>query len=306
MRRKTYIELLIEQIENLRKDTRKMDYESKLKVILAMYDQALDMLSSRMTPSQMAADITAQECGIVSMFFRQYLSGATHVYKIARNFGQHLNKTKLDVPTKLMPVKVGKTYMLEFPENIVFFGPDGEVYHNCIVAFGFYEDKAMSKQEFKMVDPSEVPPNVGFTLQICAPDVGGKEMVASISVMDIASQDSIQKSIDLFVERYGKMHFPHEMVSYIAKCILYIESGEPDLHPEGRMAETRNHKKQRALQHKDLYPFPIIRVGYGFHNREYHVDSALVSGHFRWQPYGPQLSQVKLIWIDEHTRNYRK
>jgi hypothetical protein len=51
---------------------------------------------------------------------------------------------------------------------------------------------------------------------------------------------------------------------------------------------------------------PVKLLNFSFHQkRQYLVDSTVVSGHFRWQPYGKELSQLKLIWINEHERSYK-
>ena len=304
MRRGTYIELMVAQLEILKKETKTMVYREKLEVMCKLYEDALTMMASKMTDDELRANISAQECGLVSMFLRQFLKGHANCYKIARSFGSHLNKTKLDVPTSVMPKKLGKTYMIEFPDGIEFHGPAGEIYHSCIVAIGMYGTKP-EKGIFKSIGLG-ILDEIGFTLQVCAPDITAKEMTASISVMDIGSKETIQDSIDLFVQRHGEMHFPHEMINYIAKCLLYIESGEPDLKNDGVMSVSKNLKKQKSMAKKDLYPFPLVRVGYGFHHREYHVGSTMVRGFFRWQSYSPQHSKVKLIWIDEHPRHYNK
>ena len=50
---------------------------------------------------------------------------------------------------------------------------------------------------------------------------------------------------------------------------------------------------------------PVVRVGHSFHKGMlHHVTDTTVSGHFRWQAWGPGLTLVKLIWIDEHVRTF--
>ena len=51
---------------------------------------------------------------------------------------------------------------------------------------------------------------------------------------------------------------------------------------------------------------PVFLVGFDWKkNRLYKMSSTDVAGHFRWQPCGPGRSQVKLIWIDDHSREYK-
>ena len=51
---------------------------------------------------------------------------------------------------------------------------------------------------------------------------------------------------------------------------------------------------------------PVISLNANFHKMHYAVESTNVRGHFRWQPCGENLSRVKLIWIDEHERSFKK
>mgnify|MGYP000533243118 CR=1 FL=1 len=47
-------------------------------------------------------------------------------------------------------------------------------------------------------------------------------------------------------------------------------------------------------------------VGYDWKKpRVFGVESTTVTGHFRWQPYGPGRTQVKLIWISQHERHFK-
>ena len=305
MRRKTYLERLVHDYEKLTGE--KGSYREKLNGVADLYRSMLTNMATTVGEDKMRGDFLAQECGIVQAFLKQYLDGISRVYKIARNFGGHLARTTLDIPTSVLPKFPGKTYLLEFPEGLTFNGPDNESYTSCICTYGIMIPEPYHR--FFFVDPKELAKlvlrdKVQVSLQICALDFSPADSIVSLMVMDISTKDTIQKSIDHHIESYGEMSIPAEMVHYIVKCLLYIESGEPDLKSEGVFIETKNSKKQRALAHKDQYPFPVVRVGYGFHHRAWHVDSTMVSGHFRWQPYGPGMSKVKLIWIDEHERKY--
>jgi len=313
MRRQTYLETLVKLFDDLCRTGQaikhygikigaKPTYREKLEGILQLYDGMLEELSKQMTEKEMLGDFSCQECALVSAFIRSYLNDSkigeipsicmgvygAHVYKIANNFGGHLLKTKLDVPTSVVPNKPGKIYMIEFPDGVSFKGPDGELHWNCIAAFGFGPDRK------------------SLSLQVCSLDMAHPDTIASIVVMDISNfrMGLISEAIDNHIATYGKLIYPPEMIHYIVKCILYIESGNPDLTPE-EAAKATKPKKIAALKHKDLYPFPIVRVGYSFH-KEYSLQDSMVSGHFRWQPYGPQLSLVKLIWIEEYTSKRRK
>lgn len=308
MRRRTYIETLVDFLE-ANADTKNMDYREKLEAILDTYKGMFNYLSARLSPKEAMENITIQEGGVLIYFLTGFLKGKFNVYKIAENFGNHLHKTNLDIPLSVIPNRMDYKHsdyqdyladrvsyediqkkmpatLIEFPNSMEFTGRDGEKYHNCIVMNG--------------IGPK------GSSLQIVSIDSNSVEQEATVVVMDIGSDfKTIEEAIDYHCENYDELIFPREMVRFVIKCLLYIESGEPDLKREGLLAKTRKAKKHRSFRHGEFFPYPIVRVGYSFHNKRWHVDSTMVSGHFRWQPYGPGLKQVKLIWIEEHERKYK-
>lgn len=62
--------------------------------------------------------------------------------------------------------------------------------------------------------------------------------------------------------------------------------------------------KKQNIQKKIYSSQPFVRLGEDVRrvilNRG--TRETTVRGHFRWQPYGPEREQVKLIFIDEHSR----
>lgn len=109
---------------------------------------------------------------------------------------------------------------------------------------------------------------------------------------------------DALTDSFCKKPENREFCEFIVKSILYIESGEPDLQREEAKKHFRKFQKTKRLN--KLCPFDVVNVGYSFHNRVYSVDQGPRRGHFRWQPYGPKKSMLKLIWIDETTVHYNK
>jgi len=100
-----------------------------------------------------------------------------------------------------------------------------------------------------------------------------------------------------------------ENVQRVMNCIIYINSQEPDLQktvPDFNLTV----KRKRELAEKGMglneFALPIINVSWNYKKPTiYNMDSSFVETHPRWQPCGPNRSQVKLIWVKEHERHYK-
>ena len=100
-----------------------------------------------------------------------------------------------------------------------------------------------------------------------------------------------------------------DFFSSCISCIVYINSLEPDLQktvPD----ENFTSKRKRELAEKGIgvneFTLPVINVSWNYKKPVmYNVDGCLVESHLRWQPCGPNRSQVKLILVKEHERHYK-
>lgn len=95
-------------------------------------------------------------------------------------------------------------------------------------------------------------------------------------------------------------------VAGIINTAVYINSKDPSIE-ELRPLRLYDKKQLHSVElskRDNLCTMPVKLINWGYHDRHYHVGSTLVSGHFRWQPCGTNKADVKLIWIDEHTRTY--
>jgi len=218
---------------------------------------------------------------ITHLFLNEFLAGRAQVYKIAREFGMHLHDTKLDIPVSVVP-DIFRSYLFEFP--LAFRGSSGERYTGAIVHLG----KNVDGRKAIMMNSMEDKPDEGYpTTHFC---------------LNLKTDGTISDSLKEFdaTVKDKQRYMPDAMIHYVIKCILYVESGEPDLKKEGHLSTSK--KKRKVFSINEL-PYPVVLVGYSFHNRTYHVDQFKRSGHFRWQPYGEGRTKVKLIWIDEQIIN---
>ncbi len=100
--------------------------------------------------------------------------------------------------------------------------------------------------------------------------------------------------------------FCREINKVLLNIIVYINSGEPDLQVDEDKVPPPG-KNSKYIKRVECYELPHIRVGFNFMKpKRYFVDGCEVSGHFRWQPYGPGRTKVKLIFIEPFKKQFNK
>jgi hypothetical protein len=101
-----------------------------------------------------------------------------------------------------------------------------------------------------------------------------------------------------------------DAIHFAFKAYLYLHSGEPDLRFQKHIdfPTTKKPKKIRHfLKENEGKLIDLTLLGYEHKKGKlYTVDSFDVSGHFRWQRYGKDLQQIKLIWLDSYTKHPQK
>ena len=234
-------------------------------------------------------DLAYQELHLIAEFLSQYVCGRAKVHMIASLFGNHLAKTKLNLPMSVLPDREGQKYCFEFPDDIRFVNYLGEYHRSCMVQIATNRDGHR-------------------TISIIAPDLdergAWKDSTSQATISD--EYPTIEENLaHIPLGEFEQPVITPEMIAYTMKCLVYVESGEPDLESQaGHKILTRNPKKARR-QAENRCPFDIVRVGYSFYKGiTRHVADTRVSGHFRWQPWGPGLTRIKLIWINEHVRTF--
>jgi hypothetical protein len=231
---------------------------------------------------------------IIGNFLDLHIEERKHLYRFAKDFAEQLLETDLKLSTKYI-VSFINSILIEFP--FVFKFSDFYVKHafvrvqessavgkKLLVVSALYKDGTWDGESF-------------FT-----------------STVDISDHDSVEDSLkenskffyDTDIVQLKDIKNYHEYIKFCLKAMIYIASSEPDLVPEPAKKSEKSNPTKLRKYYKYNCPFDVIKVGYAFHGRHRHVDQTVVKGHFRWQPCGKEYSQVKLIWIDEHTRNYDK
>ena len=210
---------------------------------------------------------------------QHYVNEKDNLYRVAPKFGGHLADTTIRIPTKHL--KVVWPVLLEFP--FTFKLSETEYLRNAIISDGSGSEG----------------------LIIIAPIYKDKVWDGRYVECFWAMNDKVIEDIpDDF--KTNSEYDLKEFLLYTLKCLVYINSAEPDLvNTTAPVCEKKNPAKRRKF-YKSICPYNITNIGYAFHGRTYSIDETSVVGHYRWQPCGPEKSQVKLIWIDEHSRTYGK
>jgi hypothetical protein len=248
--------------------------------------------------------IEAQDVGIHSLFFNQMLLGESKVYEVAESFGTQLSRANLRIDTKFLP-DVGWSCLLEFPKGLCF-EHNGVWHKSAIIAMGSLRDEVAERSiqilcpDYATHDGWEFSEGSPHSVAVM-PLVEGKTLEDCLALL---SKQSGTFSILTPDQDFGVSPISIECMAFCLKCVLYIHSAKPDLVIEFKPCLTKNHKKVRR-HYSENAPFPVVKVGFGFHGKTWHVDQTTVTGHFRWQPCGIGLSRVKLIWIDEHSRFFK-
>jgi hypothetical protein len=244
-------------------------------------------------------DASALELG---MFVAFKVYGAP-IYKIGREFGHVLHDVDCRIDPKF--IRFDDTVMcIEFPDDMWWDFGDG---HQAACSYVMLHN-----------DPTEVTVTgipVTRALKLITPlydaagnysDVTDKVRIPfdDPAVAGMGLEQVIEYSINNTTRATGHSA---EFLKYLLKCILYIQSGEPDLSLWKPSHKPHNAKAIKRWRRDYLCDLPLIRVGFNYKKPVvYSKDQTAVTGHWRWQPYGPERDRVKLIWIKDHIRRFKE
>lgn len=223
---------------------------------------------------------------IIGGFLQEYIETKKNMFRIAKIFGKQLSKADLKISTKYLPTE-NKFHLVEFP-------------------FAFNFGDFYIRNAFINVTKFDKNDEVTHVTIVCPQIRNGvwKNGEMFTAVINCQS-DNIETSLEKTASYFNASQVYKDLITYTLKCLLYINSSECDIQKVGGSICNKKGKAKVIDFYKTHNPFDIINVGFGFHGRVYTKDQTTVSGHFRWQPCGVQYSQVKLIWIDEHLRQFK-
>jgi hypothetical protein len=209
------------------------------------------------------------------------------IFKIGNEFGNMLKNVKpIHAPQNFIDLKI--PILLEFPDGM-YFPYQGQSRINSVYVWkpGFSQNVLI---HCPTIDGPTMgsPGNYDGNMLSFACDLLGK------SIDDIAQQNHI-----------GDPQNEKALLGWISNCLLYLNSGTPDLRPYKKpkiFNLTKSKKKLRKIQ--SLPSLPMTLVGFGWKKPIlYSVSGTTVRPHWRWQYY-PSKQNHDLIWIKEHTRKF--
>jgi hypothetical protein len=238
-------------------------------------------------------------------FAKHLLPGPT--YKIAEHFGQNLHeKCKADFKISVLKSCAKPINMIiQFPESVTLHNKKGTEIHNCLMAINPEDGAGISfvfppahKKITKDSDLTNFRDDADYYYFTWA-----------------AVEDHSLTFAEVFEQHATGLltsDVTKDLILYAVKCAMYIFSSNPDLtdykpRPTSHEVPRKERDRNRTENAKSHGSFPLSLVGYSWQKpRSYSVGEIVVTGHWRWQPCGPALAFVKLIWIDDHVRNYNK
>lgn len=209
-------------------------------------------------------------------------------YKIGQELFNGLKKVDLNIPVGVIPDKL--VCFIEFPEYLNLM-PDT------------HKDEFLSNNVILLISDNvlyciyAVIRNDGkYALNHMAMALGGK-----ITMSDLFGDNWKLTGATEIYAKDGYYNYKNFLATSL-KCLAYICSQNPDLEFEKAPENKRKNPKKRIDFYKKNPMFNVTLVGKSFHGVTYHTDQWGVSGHFRWQPCGPQRKQIKLMWIKDHVK----
>lgn len=244
-----------------------------------------------------------------AMAFFRVFGRRPSIYKIAKEFGEALKEVRCNVPPRYLNFD-NRIHCIEFPDGMTFDMADGD--HAQCAYVGMYR---ASEAVPIICDEISYPLMMYLTVPLWRYSETGEPFVCGQDNLklyfengDASIEASLEQSI-AWVRAEGKTGFSIELLAYIVNCLLYINSGEPDLRhlkPEPKPKNAKAIKKWRKSPGADL-PLPITLVGFDYKKpKEFRVGEAFRRAHKRWQPCGPRRETLKLVWVREHTMHFKK
>lgn len=215
------------------------------------------------------------EIQLYDTFFKKPL-----VYLLAKDLSGSLATVNLKIPVKHL--KCTDPILIEFPENTNVSDSAGE-FSECAFCW-------------------QIDDRIIFNCPLY--DKNGKWTGECDWVGVNLSLPTIEEIIRYTIDQSTHPLSEHKL-RYLLNCLVYIHSGNPDFRLAKAKKMNASQGKEYYKKHPDEIPFDYFKVGYGWLKPHiFNVDSTTVSGHFRWQPCGKDLCDVKLIFINQHIRNY--
>lgn len=213
-----------------------------------------------------------------------YLQEKGRNYIFSKALVEEMRKVSLDISSSFLPSRFSG--YLELPEKDLT-----ENCNNKRVFVQIYQDQKLVK----------------YTNIIYVTDTG-KATVLSIELLP---NEKVTEAIERLKSLIGNNDREEMTLRYkfLLNCILFITAQGADFTFKKNEFPKKASKLRYAKEH--FTPKNWILVGKDFHSKHLprgplNCGMFSVTGHYRWQPCGPKMSQHKLIWIDSFVKGITK
>lgn len=227
------------------------------------------------------------------------------VYSIGKEFFRHVKKLDRDIPIR----------HVDLSNKHVYFTFDNPDYEGAYVTSEVWEthDGKGEDTGFMALRIALTPKVYGissmkvFNFAIVGDSFNFADLYHSKTgeeMKDYAKTFSeTNKSVVVYAGSYDKYR---DLLIGIMNSLIYINSKDPQI--ESLKPSRLYNKKELAAVDSDkksqIRTVPVNLVSWSMYGKRYNVDETVVSTHMRWQPCGPNRSEIKLVWVKEHTRTY--
>lgn len=240
-------------------------------------------------------------------FTYAYKENKAHIYSVGKEFFNLVAGLKRNIPFKYIGDESRPIYIKTPPLTI-----QGTIYNGAYVFTNMVQDigyaiviitprknyTVMGCRAVLITNPSGVC-NLGEIYK-------SKDSETNIfSDMLLTPKDSIESQAIWEKERQSFNHW----LTGVVNTAVYVNSQDPEID---QLKPLRNYtRKQQVnlgnIKASNLCTLLINLVNWEYYTgRQYTCGEVGVASHMRWQPCGKERSEVKLIWVKEHTRNYNK
>lgn len=289
------------------------------------------MFSNRMsTPSMM------QESDFYDYVLGKWERYGRKCYRLGSEFSRELQKVNLKVTKEALLNGGERSFFIEFPHT---FKDNTDTYHGAFILINTLE--AFKKDENRVPLVMDNFREASESLEALHTNNADKVKLLREKIIKdegrVKDLDRIIAVAPYFKDGIVNMAWRHiridtdcleeslkcgvtsgipsDMMSYILKVALYLNSGDPDLRELRPDKMTKAERRAFEKEHDCRADIPMTLVSWGWKKPvHYHTGVWSQAGHFRWQPYGKRTENsdgsfsyqfVKLIWIEEQLKQRR-
>lgn len=275
--------------ENIDKVLKKLTKSEKKKIA--------KILERDRTEKKTLNDFVSHSIKTVLDVKRTHPDGKVPTYRIGKEFFKYIKNLDRDIPIE----------NVNLDSKHVYFAFDDADFEGAYLTSELWSDG--EKDSFMALRIALVPKEYDisamkvFNFAIIEDKFNFDDLYHTKTGDELKSGE-INKSTVVFVGDYS---IYKSLLVGLINSLIYIGSKDPEieaLKPK-KLYQPKEIEKIDREKREQIRTIPVKLVSWSFHGRVYSKDETTVAPHMRWQPCGPNRSQVKLVWVKEHIRRYQ-